>query len=127
MDVNTFRQRYPEFTDPESYLDAQISFWMTVAASSVNTVRWGDLAEHGIGLFTAHHLALAKRDQDTDDAGGVPGEVKGPTTSKSVDKVSVGYDSRAVSMDGGGMWNATRYGIEYLRYAKIFGAGGLQL
>ncbi|WP_175908337.1 DUF4054 domain-containing protein [Burkholderia sp. BCC1640] len=127
MDVSQFRQSFPEFGDTTQYSDALIQFWMTVAVSLVNTERWGELADLGVALVTAHHLALAVKDQKVAAIGGVPGQVTGPQSSKAVDKVSASYDTAAVAIKDGGFWNATMYGVRYLSLAMMMGAGGMQL
>jgi len=125
--IAQFRSDFPEFRDTTVYPDSEVTLWMTVATSLVNARRWMELTDIGIELVTAHHLVLGKRDQDASDAGGTPGEVKGPTTSKSVDKVSVGYDSGAATLTDAGFWNLSVYGIRYLTLARSMGAGGLQV
>ncbi|WP_287497795.1 DUF4054 domain-containing protein [Pandoraea sp. CB10b_02] len=127
MDVSQFRQSFPEFDDTTTYPDSLVQFWMTVAVSLVNADRWGDLTDLGIALVTAHHLALAVKDQKMADVGGVPGQVSGPQSSKAVDKVSASYDTAAVAIKDGGFWNATMYGVRYLSLAMMMGAGGIQL
>ncbi|MCA8177455.1 DUF4054 domain-containing protein [Burkholderia multivorans] len=127
MDVSQFRQAFPEFDDTTTYPDALVQFWMTVAVSLVNVDRWGDLTDLGIALVTAHHLALAVKDQKMAAVGGVPGQVTGPQSSKAVDKVSASYDTSAVAIKDGGFWNATMYGVRYLSLAMMIGAGGMQL
>ncbi|AOJ93099.1 hypothetical protein WK22_09345 [Burkholderia multivorans] len=127
MDVSQFRQSFPEFNDTTTYPDSLIQFWMTVAVSLVNADRWGDLTDLGIALVTAHHLALAVKDQKMAAVGGVPGQVTGPQSSKAVDKVSASYDTAAVAIKDGGFWNATMYGVRYLSLAMMMGAGGMQL
>lgn len=127
MTPEQFRADFPEFSDTTKYPNTLIQMWLTVAASLVNPVRWMELTNLGLALVTAHHLVLAQRDGATADVGGTPGEVKGPTSSKSVDKVSVSYDTGAVGLDGAGFWAMTSYGLRYLTMAKLFGAGGMQL
>lgn len=127
MDVSQFRQSFPEFDDTTTYPDSLVQFWMTVAVSLVNADRWGDLTDLGIALVTAHHLALAVKDQKMAAVGGVPGQVSGPQSSKAVDKVSASYDTSAVAIKDGGFWNATMYGVRYLSLAMMMGAGGMQL
>ncbi|HEF4739548.1 TPA: DUF4054 domain-containing protein [Burkholderia multivorans] len=127
MDVSQFRQSFPEFDDTTTYPDSLVQFWMTVAVSLVNADRWGDLTDLGIALVTAHHLALAVKDQKMAAVGGVPGQVTGPQSSKAVDKVSASYDTAAVAIKDGGFWNATMYGVRYLSLAMMMGAGGMQL
>ncbi|HEP6427740.1 DUF4054 domain-containing protein [Burkholderia cenocepacia] len=127
MDVSQFRQSFPEFNDTTTYPDSLVQFWMTVAVSLVNAERWGELTDLGVALVTAHHLALAVKDQKMAAVGGVPGQVTGPQSSKAVDKVSASYDTSAVAIKDGGFWNATMYGVRYLSLAMMMGAGGMQL
>jgi hypothetical protein len=127
VDSTQFRTDFPEFSDTTKYPDSTVDFWLTVAVSLVNPCRWGDLTNVGIELVTAHHLAMSARDVQAAEAGGIPGQVTGPTTAKAVDKVSVGYDSGAVSLTDAGFWNLTTYGIRFLGLARLMGAGGMQL
>ncbi|MGA4275581.1 DUF4054 domain-containing protein [Ralstonia nicotianae] len=127
MTPDQFRADFPEFADKTKYPDSLVQMWLTVAASLVNPTRWMELTNLGLELVTAHHLALAQRDQAAAAVGGTPGEVKGPTTSKSVDKVSMSYDSGAATLTDAGFWNLTTYGVRFLTIARCMGAGGLQL
>lgn len=127
MDIAQFRQSFPEFNDTTTYPDSLVQFWMTVAVSLVNADWWRELTDLGVALVTAHHLALALKDQKTAAVGGVPGQVTGPQSSKAVDKVSASYDTAAVAIKDGGFWNATMYGVRYLSLAQMMGSGGIQL
>ena len=127
MTLTDFRTDFPEFTDTAKYTDASITFWMGIAVSFVNPDRWGVLTDLGVALVTAHHLVLGQRDQAAAAVGGAPGEVKGPTASKSVDKVSVSYDTGAVALTDAGFWNLTTYGVRFMTIARTMGAGGMQL
>lgn len=86
-----------------------------------------ELTDIGVGLVTAHHIALGTRDINTAAVGGVPGAIAAPQTSKSVDKVSASYDTAAVALKDGDFWNSTMYGIRYLSLARMMGAGGMQI
>lgn len=121
------RTDFPEFANPTIYPDSLVNMWLTVANSLVNPDRWVELTNLGLELVTCHHLAMSARDQLAAGVGGAPGEVKGPTASKSVDKVSVSYDTSAVTLTDAGFWNATSYGTRFLGLARMMGAGGLQV
>lgn len=123
----TFREHFPEFANVLSYPDPQVQLWITVAEKLLPESRWSDLLDNGVELFTAHHLAIGKRDQDVAAMGGTPGAINGPQTSKAVDKVSASYDTGAVTYEGAGFWNSTMYGIRFWQLAKMVGAGGIQL
>lgn len=122
-----FRQDFPEFADDTVYPDAVLSFWLGIAAVSLPECRWGAWWNLGQELFTAHNLVLATQSKDDASLGITPGEVDGPATAKSVDKVSVSKDASAVTLDDGGFWNMTRYGVQLLQFARMCGSGGLQL
>ena len=124
--IPTFRQQFPEFSDPVTYSDVVIQVWDTVALSLLDPTRWGTLLVYGESLFVAHHLVIGARDLNTAIAGGTPGGVQGPTASKAVDKVSVSYDTAAASLEDGAFWNSTRYGIQFLTLARQIGMGGNQ-
>lgn len=127
MDAATFRQDFPEFTDTTAYPDSSVTFWLGVASISLPEDRWGAWWGLGQELFAAHHIVLAAQAVDDVSLGTTPGEVVGPTTAKAVDKVSVGMDAASVTLTDGGFWNMTRYGVQFLQFARMVGAGGIQL
>ncbi len=135
-----FRADFPEFASTSAFTDAQISFWLSIASQTLNGSRWGasaaatwptdlttaptrTLYDLGSELITAHNLALEGRAAAAAANGGIPGESSGMLNSKSVDKVSAGYDTSSVADKSGGHWNLTTYGLRYWRYAKLMGAG----
>lgn len=126
--VTNFRQAFPEFSDGVLYPNSLVLQWVTVANTIVNnTRRWGSLIELGRQLFVAHNMVLERKALDAAAAGGVPGGASGPVNSKSVDKVSVGYDTGAAAEDEAGQWNLTIYGQRYIRLARMVGIGGIQV
>ncbi|VXB24819.1 putative bacteriophage protein [Burkholderia sp. 8Y] len=127
MDAAQFRSDFPEFADTTRYPDSLVTLWLTVAASLVNADRWGELTNIGLELVTAHHLVLAARDQQAADGGGLPGQSSGPQSSKSIDKVSVSYDTGATTVADAGFWNMTSYGVRFMGLTRLMGAGGMQL
>lgn len=127
MDATQFRQDFPEFADTTKYPDSAVNLWLALASKTLAEDRWCDYLDIGTELFVAHNLALAAGNQLAASTGGAPGQIKGPVTSKSVDKVSVGYDSGAVALQDGGFFNLTTYGIQFLQYARMVGTGGIQL
>lgn len=122
-----FRALFPEFANSTTYPDATVSAWSAMAGKLLSAERWGDLADLGTGLFIAHNLVLATRDAAASSKGGVSGASGGVVASKSVDKVSVSYDTGATTVADGGAWNLTTYGVRYLQLARMVGAGGLQI
>lgn len=121
------RSDFPEFNDATKYPDSLIQMWLTVAASLVNASRWMELTNIGIELVTAHHLVMAAKDEAAASNGGVPGTIQGPTASKSIDKVSVSYDTSSVMLTDAGFWALSSYGLRYLSLARMMGSGGLQI
>ena len=122
-----FRSDFPEFSNIGVYPDTLVNMWLTVAASLVNGARWMELTNIGMELVTAHHLVLSMRDQTASAVGGAPGLMTGPTSAKSVDKVSTSYDTGAATLDNAGFWSLSSYGIRFLTLARMMGAGGMQI
>lgn len=121
------RQLYRQFNDAGVYDDFVIDTYLNMAVSMLSVSRWGGQLDQATGLYVAHYLTLKTRDDLTAMAGGIPGAVSGPQSSKSVDKVSVSYDTKAVTAEHGGFWNLTVYGVRLYQMAMMFGAGGIQV
>ena len=127
LDTATFRQQFPEFECTQTYPKAQIDFWLDVAGRFVDGSRWANSTNLGVALYTAHQIVIEAKSMKEASVGGIPGQQTGPISSKSVDKVSIGYDTGAVTEKDAGHWNQTIYGTRFYRLAKIFGAGPLQV
>lgn len=144
LTIPLFRANFAAFSDPGVFDDNSINLYLGIAGNLLNSDRWGGNSEevldaegnivnmgtldYGIALFTAHHLTLMARDNAVVRAEGLPGTVEGARNSKSVDKVSVGYDTQEVLIKGGDFYNMTQYGVRFLHLARMMGTGGaLQL
>ena len=127
MDAAQFRTDFPEFTSTTVYPDSTVNLWLGVAQVTLPSDRWGALLDLGTELFIAHHLSIGAANAKAAAANGIPGSTGGVISAKSVDKVSVNYDTAAGTIEGGDFWNRTTYGIEFLRYARMMGSGGIQL
>jgi hypothetical protein len=123
MDAATFRVNLPEFTDSTLYPDSQINRWLTLGGLLLLAEAWGDLLDHGLELYTAHHLALWRRNANVAANGGIPGQGGGVVASKSVDTASTSYDTGAATLAGAADWNLTTYGVEFARLARQIGMG----
>jgi hypothetical protein len=117
MDAAQFKADFPAF---ESASDARIGFWLALGERLLPADRWADLLDTGLELYIAHQLTLESKT-------GTGGNVVGQVTSKSVDKISVSYDTAAVSLADAGHYNASSYGVQLLQLARMIGAGGFQL
>jgi Protein of unknown function (DUF4054) len=127
MDISQFRSSFPEFADIVKYPDAQISFWATLATAQVNPCRWKSQTTTGIMLYVAHEITLAAQNQRAGVNGGTPGAMSGPASSKTVGSVTVAYDTQQTAEKDAGWWNLTTYGKQFIRLARIFGVGAVQL
>lgn len=125
--ASSFRTNYPEFVDTTVYPDSQVAYYLNLAGLLLNANRWKRLLDTGTELFIAHNLVLEANAQKTSAAGGVPGAMTGVVSSKSVDKVSVSYDTGAAIMPNAGHWNLTIYGARYVKLSRMFGAGPMQV
>lgn len=149
LNVAQFRMDFPEFSNAEVYTPHQVQFYLNLAENFLVKGRWGISAyeapnlwpnppptapavklktyDYGCELFTAHHIAMEAQQQAAADSGGDPGEATGPVNNKSVDKVSIGFDTASAAEKDGGFWNYTKYGQRFLRLAKMMGAGPIYL
>lgn len=125
--ISAFRAAFPEFADIIKYPDAMITFWSTFATAQVNANRWKTQTLMGISLYTAHELVLAAQNQKAGVIGGTPGQQAGPANQKTVGSVTAAYDAQTTTEKDAGYWNLTTYGKQFIRLARIFGAGGIQL
>lgn len=128
MTVTTasFRTTFPAFASAAVYPDPMVTFWLDVATKQVNAERWAELTDLGIQLYAAHMLMLEAR-QTAAASKGQSGAQVGLLTSKSADGVSGSYDVATTTEKDAGHWNSTTYGTRYYRYAKMMGAGPVQV
>jgi hypothetical protein len=126
MDNALFRAAFPEFADIVRYPDAMLAFWSSFAVIQVDPCRWGTQVNMGIYLYVAHEITLAAQNQKAGVVGGTPG-ASGLANSKTVGSVTVAYDTTSTSEKDAGYWNLTNYGKQFIRLARIFGSGCVQL
>jgi hypothetical protein len=127
MDLAAFRAAFPEFADIARYPDAMLTFWSTIATAQVNACAWGTQAATGVFLYVAHEIVLASQNQKAGVIGGVPGGSSGPASSKTVGSVTVAYDTTQGAEKDAGYFNLTNYGKQFIRLARIFGSGCVQI
>jgi len=124
---STFRADFPEFESTIKYPDSMLTFWGTLAENLILIDRWQDMKPFGVELFVAHQLVTASMNIKANEVDGLPGQFLGPANNKSVGEVSVGYDTNMSMELGAGHWNLTSYGKQFIRLARMFGAGAVQL
>lgn len=127
MDIGLFRKQFIEFNDSELYPDAVLNFWAGLAEKQVLASVWKDCVTQGVKLYVAHEITLAGQSAKAAKVGGVPGSQGGIATSKTVGSVTVAYDASTTTEKDAGYWNLTTYGKQFIRLARIFGAGAFQL
>jgi hypothetical protein len=125
--INQFRADYPEFKDAAIYPDSMLRYWLGVASLLLNPGRWCDMLGVATELFVAHNCVLEAEAQQTSLAGGFPGKSKGAITAQGAGSVSLSYDAAIVLEADAGHWNLTIYGSRFIRLAKMFGAGPIQI
>ncbi len=127
MDITAFRAAFPEFSSTSKYPDAQITFWATLAEKQVVDAIWTDSKTTGVQLYVAHEITLAAQNAQAASFGGAPGQQGGIANTKTVGSATVGYDSNTNTEKDAGYWNLTNYGKQFIRLARMFGAGCVQL
>jgi len=127
VSIQTFRQDFPAFMDPDIFPDPQVAYWLKVAGIRLDPGRWSTWLDIGTENFMAHMIALEVRAMQESTNGSIPGTVTGPINSKSVDKVSVGFNTSDVTDPKAGHWNQTIWGLRYWEMLKMLGAGAIQV
>lgn len=124
-DLETFRKAFPELT-PAVAPDDTVTYWLETAELLVNRLRFGRLADQAVLNVAAHYVAtaIAAGRGGAASIGAVP---SGAVTGKSVGGASISFDPSIGSVEGSGIYNATLYGRRFATWARMFGAGGLQL
>lgn len=122
-----FIAAFPEFSDAAKYPQASFTFWQGIAALRLRADRWCKLLDHGSMLFIAHNLVVQRRNAAAAAKGKTVGSIEGPTTAKSIDKLSKSQDTSAVTLAEAGDWNASTYGVQFWQLAQMVGSGGRQL
>lgn len=127
MDIAKFRASFPEFVDESVYTDGMLGFWSGVGEKMLNARRWDDLLEEGLFLFVAHHASLAAIRVGNSEFGDNPDSGLERISNKSLDGVSVSYDTSSTALNDAGNYNATSYGRQFWQLAMIVGTGGYQI
>ena len=127
FDISVFRVNFPEFNDVEKYPDSQVQFWVSLAKLQVRECIWKRAWVQGMSFYIAHELVLANQNEKASRFGGSPGQQGGIANTKTVGSATIGFDSTTSSEKDGGWWNLTTYGKQFLRLARIFGSGTIQL
>ena len=127
ISTQQFRADYPEFNSSVNFPNSSINYWLALAYQMLNAGRFGSLLDTAAELFTAHNVAIEARALAESANGGIPGTQVGPLNSKSVDKVSMGYDTSSGIIEGAGHWNLTIYGTRFIKLSRTMSAGPLQI
>lgn len=121
------RSDMTEFASTALFPDSTLNYWFGIAAMLLNACRWQQLLTVGMELFVAHNAVLEAFAMRGIAAGGLPGLSRGAISAESVDKASLSYDTGGTLELNGGNWNLTTYGSRFLRLARQFGAGPIQV
>lgn len=119
-----FKVLYPEFA---SESDTRIQLCLDEAATMMDRCRWSQWYEKGLGLYTAHQIAIANYNAATaSGAGGVSAVANANDwTTKRVGDVSVTKDSAVAGKLVDNPWLKTTYGQEWVYYQKLAGIGAV--
>lgn len=122
-----FRTFFPEF-DSVRFPDVLVTVYLGVASKLVNGDLFADLTDFAQSNVAAHYLSLGDAERKAAARNITPGQAGvGVMSSKGADSLSASYDVGIGSEVGAGFWNLTRYGREWARLAKLFGAAPIQV
>jgi len=127
LTVQQFRVDFQEFSSTTVFPNDMVNFYINLSANMLNANgSFGAQLNYAQELFTAHCITIESRAMSEAKGGGIPGTmVAGIPSSKSVDKVSVSYDTSAILDPTAGHWNLSTYGIRLWQMMRLFGAGPL--
>ena len=123
----SFKTDFCEFSDISLYRDEDITFWLKYAGLLLNANRWGNILDLATELYVAHNLTIERQAKSAAANGAPPGLATGIISAKSVDSVSISYDTNSAMEQDAGHWNLTTYGQRYWRMMRMFGAGPIQI
>lgn len=122
-----FRAAAPAFSNATMFPDDSITFWLQAACLLLNANRMPKSIGLMTVLFVEHNLALEAYAKEGADNGGIPGLSRGIISSEAAGQVNVSYDTNGAAELNAGHWNLTDYGKRFIRMARFFGAGPIQL
>lgn len=124
LTVAEFRAILPAFSSVTLYPDAAVAFWtkQAVTLPVIDADRWGQFYELGICLWVGHVLTIgaAQQNRGATLGSGVP-------ASKSVNGVSISYDTQMGIEVNAGWYGTTPWGNAFLHYLRMAGAGPMQI
>jgi uncharacterized protein DUF4054 len=126
LTVPEFRAMFPSFANETLYPDVTIQFWIDQAVTMpiLNEDRWGQFYNLGISLWVAHVLTLWAFQASR---GPTPQLGSGTPNSKSVNGVSISYDTQIGLENNAGWYGSTPYGNMFVYYLRMAGAGPMQI
>ena len=117
----------PAFADATTFPQPMLQYWLTNAYALLSAQRWGSLLDLGAEMFAAHECLLEARIMAEMANGEIAGTTTGAISSKSVDKVSVAFDTSNSTEKGAGYYNTTVYGMRFWKLMRRVGAGPIHL
>jgi len=128
LTVAEFRTVFPAFSNEAVFSDATCAYWIYQATTMpvIDADRWGQFYNMGICLWVAHVLTLGNASRNAMSSGG-GGLGAGVPASKSVNGVSISYDTTLGQEANAGWYGLTTYGNMFLHYLRMAGAGPIQV
>ena len=126
LTLTEFRAAMPAFSDPAKYDDPAVTMYLTAADQMVGE-QWDTMRPLGMQLWVAHHLSIDATANAEAEAGAIPGQRAGSIASEGGDSVNVSFDTSGSAEADAGHWNQTTYGRRFIRFARMFGAGPIQV
>jgi len=121
------RANFPEFANETAYPDSLLSFWLGVAYLMLRPQRWRQALDLGAQLYAAHNLVLEGLAAREGANGAPPQLAVGPIITKTVGEVTLTYDTASGINVEDTHWNMTTYGTRFIKFAKQFGSGPVQI
>lgn len=110
-----FKVRFPEF---DSIVNARVQLFLDDAQGELDEDAWDTAYERGVFYLAAHLLAQGEATASGVNPAGVL-----PLSSAAVDGESIGFARAALSGQTSQYWQATQYGIEFMRMKRTIFIG----
>lgn len=134
--ASSFRIDFPAFADTTAYTDATINFWIATGSHLINQNLFGvppttitnpptSTYDIMMELFVAHNIIIERMILANPNAGA--GTAFGIVQSKSVDTLSISYDTKIGLDEKAGAYNLTLYGRRFWQLMQIYAKGPIHI
>jgi len=122
LDLTSFRARFPEYSDNQTYTNAYVQVFIDDALEDVSQTKFKEsIADRITAYLAAHYLTVAELSK-----AGNQGSLA-PVASQAVGDISVSYAVNNSEKGSDAYFNSTTYGQQYMTLLRRYCAGMISL